>query len=490
MSDWYQRQFGDRERFALTFSLGRDPHPVGPIDWDASWGGLAIWAGGRCLTRSVTDSGSVEESVRWNLLPMIEWFLDVGIRLVNEDPFPRFSLGMDVRDGCDWFEATLTPPNLSAEAEERWFLRRSEWRHHHGLRRSSPDVALPNIVFRRRGEALEISWENESWAPPRSDLTFVERRGRIELEASSFAQTLLEALRDVTGALSERHPDIVPLRQLAERARGTAAQPTDWRWLIHRPTAQIIREQMPELKAQLDTVTATGAKGLYVPHTLETQLLRLVRLEEQDDITSLLALSRSLPSAPAKQALSDLVHPSPAQSRHPWEEGNEYAQIVRDALGWEDAPLPDLGQWLEGHGVAVTQADLKLPRTISVVTERTADVRALVHINPRGRSQMKKETGLATALGHVLMDEDPVALDGDWEYWPTSARARAFGVALMLPEEGVRELLGNAKEIGPTEVRQVMAHYRAGPWATTYRLKNIGLISGEQQMELAAELSH
>ena len=102
---------------------------------------------------------------------------------------------------------------------------------------------------------------------------------------------------------------------------------------------------------------------------------------------------------------------------------------------------------------------------------------------------MKRETGLATALGHVLLDDAPVAIDGEWEHWPTSARARAFGVALTLPEDGVRDLLGTTRVIGTDEVRTLMQRFGSGAYSTTYRLKNLGLISRDEAMELAHAVS-
>jgi len=485
MSDWYQRQFGDRAQFALAVSLGRDPHPAGPPERDASWGTLSIWADGHCLTASMSDDG-VREGVRWNLLPILEWFMEVGIRLVNEDPYPRFSHGIDVADGCAWFDATLSPPILSDEAERRWFLRRSEWRHFHALRRSSEDVALPNVVFKRTGDQIEISWDNESWPPPRADLTFVKQTGRALVAADDFAAVVRSMLTDVTRALAERFP-LAPLQRLGAQAAGAAAGPTDWRWLIHRPTAEIIRNEMSALCNRLDEATGADAEYLFVPHTAETRALRLVRLESRGSIEAVLEVSGDLARQPLSPEVQELIRPRPAAHRRPWIEGNEYAEDVRDALGWSSEPLPELHGWLASQGCRVIAGNRGLPASVSVVAGRTDDARTMAHVNPNGRSRRQRETGLATALGHLLMDPEHVAMDGDWEHWPTSARARAFGVALTLPEEGLRDALGGTSIIGAEEVEQLMTRYRAGPFATTYRLRNLGLITPDQQVELAQQ---
>lgn len=482
MNDWCQRQFGDRREFALSIALGVDPHPSGTPEQDNCWGQLEVWTAGRCLTRNVSESG-VNHGVRWSLLPVLEWLLSVGLRLVNEDPYPRFSKGIDVPDGSAWYDATLQPPALHAEAEQRWFLRRSEWRHHHALRRAAHDVALPNVVFRRTGHYTEVSWDNESWSPPRRDLVFVERRGRELVQADRFAEVLQHMLVDVLRALVERTEN-GRLRDLCEQAQALHAHEQDWRWLVHRPTAELIRREMPELAHRLDSSVRQHAMGLYVPHTKETEILRLVRLERADDVAAVLRLSQQLPERPIEPVLRDLVRPRPAASERPWEEGNEYAEIVRDALGWGNEPLPDLAEWMRDHGLAVPEQDLGVPPVVSVLAERSDDARALVHVNPRGTSTTKRETGLATALGHVLLDDTPVAMDGDWEHWPTAARARAFGVALTLPEEGVRDLIGSSRVIDRAKVRDLMQRFGSGALATAFRLNHLGLISHEEAMEL------
>lgn len=487
MSEWFQRQFGDRAEFAISFSLGVEPHRTGIPERDLSWGGLEIWARDRCLTASVSH-GAVSQGIRWCMLPILEWLLDVGVRLVNEDPYPRFSKGRDVGDGSQWYDATLSPPALAPADEQRWFLRRSEWRNDHALRRAAEDVALPNVVFKRLGDDLEVSWDNEAWLSPRRDMYFVEKRGVELVQAARFAEVVRETLVEVTRALSERAP-IPSFATLARRATELKAVVEDWRWLIHRPTAEVIRGTMPALCARLNQATDLGARGLYVPHTPETLVLRHVRAERRDEIEAVLNAVGQLPGAPMPKSIQDLVRPGPAQNERPWEEGNDYAEQVRETLGWGDAPSPDLSSWLPAHGIFVPGQDLGLPPSIAVLAERTEDQRAMAHVNPRAHSERKRETGLATALGHVLMDNAPVSIDGEWEHWPTSARARAFGVALTLPEDGVRSLLAAASSIGASEVKKVMSYYRSGPFATTYRLKNLGLISGDERDSLVRELA-
>src|SRR5262249_44005215 len=145
------------------------------------------------------------DEVRWSLIGVLGWLIDVGVRLINEEPFPDAASLDNVRDACDWFNATETPLLTLTEAEEDdWFLRRSDWRHHHALRRAVPDAALPNVMLRRLGDFVEVSWDNETWSTSRRGLSFVEQRGTELVSAARAASDLRAALMDVTHTLAER----------------------------------------------------------------------------------------------------------------------------------------------------------------------------------------------------------------------------------------------------------------------------------------------
>ncbi|WP_437733537.1 hypothetical protein [Sorangium sp. So ce1335] len=487
MSDWYARQFGDRERFAISVSLGRDPHPIGDAAVDSSWGGISLWIRGRCLTRSVSTEGGVCDEVRWNLVSIIRWFLDVGVRLVNEEPFPEAATSDSVRDACDWINTTETPlVTLSAAEEDEWFLRRSDWRQHHSLRRAAVDVALPNVFVRRLGDFVEVSWDNETWAAPKSGLSFVEQRGTEIVPSSTVALQLSSALVDVTRALADRHPDVPEFVQLASAATELRADDEDWRWLVHAPTARVICAELRELYERLIHHTRTQRDGLYVPHAPETLVLRHARLVSTREVTSLLEASKMYSPRPMSEHLCRLIQPAHPSASRPWVEGYEKALDLREALGWGNEPAPDLRVWMSSNHVSVKEKELST--TVDLVTRKTAD-RASAVVNPQTSSNIRREIGYATVLGHILFDDAPVAVDGAWEHWPTAARARAFAAMLLMPDDGVRDVLAGRQAIDASDVRRVMQRFNTGPYATTYHLKNRGFIpDDERRMDILREL--
>jgi hypothetical protein len=298
-ADWYVRQFGDREQFAISIALGRDPHPTGDEETDAGWGGLELWVRGHCLTRSVSEEGGTQDDVRWNLRGVLEWLRDTGSRLVNEDPFPLAVSRDQVRDASDWFNRTEQPLLSLTNAEEvAWFEKRSDWRQHHAIRRAALDVALPNISLRRQGESVEISWDNETWRSTRPSLVFVEQRGTALVNARQVASALREALCDATAALANQYP-FPDLRNLADLSAASVAAAEDWRWLIHRDTAQVLA---PALSDALTAHSRAGRDGWYVPHSPETLALRQAHLVSRADVEAFLESVRRLPLTSARDA--------------------------------------------------------------------------------------------------------------------------------------------------------------------------------------------
>jgi Zn-dependent peptidase ImmA (M78 family) len=96
----------------------------------------------------------------------------------------------------------------------------------------------------------------------------------------------------------------------------------------------------------------------------------------------------------------------------------------------------------------------------------------------------------AMALGHLLLDAprglESVHLDSPRAHWPSVARARAFAAMLLMPEQGVEEAIGRG--VNEQAVRALSRTYGLGTTAVTWHLKNLGHISEEARVELAASV--
>ncbi len=93
----------------------------------------------------------------------------------------------------------------------------------------------------------------------------------------------------------------------------------------------------------------------------------------------------------------------------------------------------------------------------------------------------------ATQLGHLVLDapvDTPfVLVDSPWTDWPTIARARAFAAMLLMPKGGVANEIG-PKEATPVVVDALMTRFGTGRLATTWHLKNLGVISEDERAAL------
>ncbi|MGE0790190.1 MAG: hypothetical protein AB7S26_31235 [Sandaracinaceae bacterium] len=469
--DSYRRQFGDRAGFALELSLA--PAPYGSA---TDWGGVSIWANGRCLTQAVSDEGAVTEAIQTELTPVLEWLSVSAVRLINEEPFPHRA--REVGDASDWFVATEQAPAMLDEVgEQRWFDARSEWRRYHALRQASPAVAFPNVVLRRFGDEVEVSWDNERWGSPRPTLRFVEQRGAALVPAADVAEALRDALLEMARELDL--PDIATATRLN-------AGRSQWRWLIHEPTADLIRKELPSVADRLDRRTTKARRGLYVPHQPETWLLRQAGPVTLSELRGILSTQGRVGDQPLSEDLRAAVRGTRPDPSEPWREGYERALELRERMGWGANPLPDLARWLRRKGGRTEQ--IVLPRAIDLVCQRTDDGRAGVVLNRQG-ADIRREIGVATGLGHLLMDRASVSLGGEYEHWPSGARARAFGVMLTLPLEGLKERLARFDRIDARAVRDVMNHFGAGPYATTFHLVNCGFVDESQRLPLLQALS-
>jgi hypothetical protein len=393
--DWYSHLFGDTERFAVMLTFGRDPHPTGDVARDAGWGGLALWARGRCLTRNVSSDGSTSDQVRWNLLGILGWLAEVGPRLVNEEPFPLAPRRDRLGTATDWLDATELPFPTPTEAEETtWFEKRSDWRQHHSIRRAAQNVALPNISIRRLGDFLEISWDNETWGTSRRDLAFVERRGAELVTAAAAVRVLCDALRDAAAALGREYPATSP-RSFA--MAGSTGTDLDWKWLVHPDTARAIAAGLPALSGRLTSHTAQNREAWYVPHAPETLALRQTHLSAPEDIEAFLGKVRP-PEQPVSEALRALAKPCAAPLTRPWVQGYEQAEAVREAFDLGDEPFDDLAAWLRENDVEVVEASLD--GSIALVAARSGAMGAKSLVNPTAMSRVRREIGHAACLEH------------------------------------------------------------------------------------------
>jgi Zn-dependent peptidase ImmA (M78 family) len=286
------------------------------------------------------------------------------------------------------------------------------------------------------------------------------------VEVAVAAKALEEALR----ALGGRAPSLTP---------------ESWRWLIPRRVVEEI-ERSDALQGLLARLRAqVPARGVVIPHSLESLALQGALPEER----ALLALADALGSrgeGPSLSAtLQGLRRWSQATTREPWREGYQRALEVREALGWGDAPSPCLSEWLAREGVSV--GALQAPAEVVSLAAMDREARAWIWAN--AAANYNPGMSLAASWGHFLMDARP---DADYavthlrQQEGAQARARAFAAMLLMPREGVRDALGGQRSA--EAVQRVMERFGTSAGSATWHLMNLGFLGEEERVEIASEL--
>jgi hypothetical protein len=483
---WFQQLFGDTRSFALAVALEEDPGPASdmPESLRKSWGTLAIHANGRCLTRNTTD-GRVSDAVHWYLRSFVEWLDANAVRLLNEEPYPGLPPDHEIVDAIDWLEATVDGPVLSRteQEEDRWFEERSRWQECRSLRQGLPGGVAPFLIFRRLGDHIEISWDNDRRPPTRPGVRFVESRGAVTVSAAHVAAVFRDVVRGVSAHLAESGGFALggPL------ANGASPDEDAWRWLVHPVSRKLfddpgLHRERQQLRAEMKT------HGALVSHSLTTALLRAVSATQVAQLRPFLQVGKatSLGAALAPPLVSERSAP-PTSVREAWNAGYERARQLQRTLGWSAQP-PPLGQALPSLGLEVRDTELVDGVQCAVADVGARRVTAVISTRPGMRRSMR----LATALGHVLFDvqtDHPFGVvSGPWSHAPSNARAKAFGAMLLMPEDEVRRMARDHGGVDASLVTAVMKRFDTGLAATTWHLYHLRLVSDEGRMALIKDV--
>ena len=479
---WFQQLFGDTAAFAIKISLEKDPSSAGRADerlrW--SWGQFELHAQGRCLTRHQVD-GAIRDGIVWYLLPFLEWLDANALPLLNEEPFPAATGNDEVKDAIDWLEKSLAGPILSPtdDEEDHWFEERSRWFARHALRTGFEGAVAPFLMLRRLGEHIEISWDNERHRPGRPDVAFLEPRGTVMVRADEVESVLRQTMQESLRALST-HGEI---RLTGALANGHGPGPARGNTLLQPATRNLFDQPaLADVRSRLDAAVP-GSGGL-VRHTVLTALLRGVPITEKAQLEPFLKLesppSRIQPRLPRKSL-------PPGTGPEPWREGYSMAARVRQELNWGDERAPSLPEFLRSIDVEVLERPL-LAGVLCAVSTRSDDRTAVLVTT--GYS-MGGRMRYATALGHIVLDLPPGhdlgIVSSRWSHWPTTARAKAFGAMLLMPEKAVKSMAGSRGHIDAGLVQAIMSRFDTEATATTWHLYNLGMISDEARASLLLE---
>jgi Zn-dependent peptidase ImmA (M78 family)/transcriptional regulator with XRE-family HTH domain len=198
--------------------------------------------------------------------------------------------------------------------------------------------------------------------------------------------------------------------------------------------------------------------------------------------------------------------PAPRSRFDAIRQGGSVAEQERRRLGIGDAPVTDVTELLEKHGVRTAIVDL--PEDISGLTIVDREAGPFVAAN-RGEHLLRRNFSFAHEYAHVLLDRDSAGRisRGSERADLLEVRANSFAASLLLPDVGVREVLealgknsdgwllaaspiddehavgvearsaGGASKIQMHDVVLLGFHFGVSRQVALYRLRNLRMIS-------------
>ena len=501
MAVLWELQVGDTRRFAIRVAFGPDPHGGRGADRDLSlsWGSFQLWAGGRNLCVHM-EEGERLDSVHWYLLPLIEWFANNWNPLLHEERLPARNAGASA-----WVSLRNTrfpPPVVEADEtlEDDWCGRWQSWWHRHALRSASEGGLLPDVVFRRFRDSVEISWGDARSAGMPADFDFLEHAAAVRLPPQEVAVPIHRVLSEAVGYLvsangeSERldvlsrtlqqrslavqrqerlawlaglGTDLETVKQGLQRARG---------WLVRVDATQLLEDEQADPLVVAGSCQAALMFGCVAPD---------VRQEDVLQLAGIMVARRPGQFHPPSLAGGVPVVQSDDQ---PWSQGYGLAEDFIEEFGLSRCLATDryvdIERLLELLEVDVVEASLT-DESVRGVAVAGSGFRPCIALNQNchWNADIKgRRFTLAHELGHILFDwevDRPLAMaSGPWAPVDIERRANAFAAMLLMPTELVQEAIAHAVEPveTPDGIREVANGLQTGFRATLRHVANLGFI--------------
>lgn len=454
----------DRTGIELGFTrVEPDPHPVGDAANRESWGDLILRVNGRLLTR-FEMSGEVVNTVRWYAAPVASWLARNLPPIFHEERTPRRL--DEIPSACAWFAQSGRPPPLTETEEERWFDDRQDWWARHALRAGANGAVLPNVFLRRVGPYLECSWDNERFAPPRKGMQFTDRAGVEYVPVEDAARAIDAFLRSLPTPPSPSNGDWL-------------------RWALPEHVLAALNADRGAADSLRAKLTHSTLPFLDSPSAALSALAEIPPQVSADTIRQIAKLVSGTTTTSSREALDRVRTPRAPAPVDPWVGGYEAALATRRALKLGATPIADMPTLLRRELNIATQF-LDVEPQVDGGRVLRANSGAQVFMNRRSRLGAGP-FGAARELGHLVMD---LSRDGElggvsseWETWPISARAKAFAVMFLLPEDALRTR-PELRDVDDQGLRRLAAEFHITPPTAAWHLRNLKIISESHREEL------
>lgn len=180
----------------------------------------------------------------------------------------------------------------------------------------------------------------------------------------------------------------------------------------------------------------------------------------------------------AGRAVMDRIRSESLYDGSPATAGARLAQIVREALGLGYVPIADLPALCERH-FGLNAVTWPIGKAVSGLCAHSADI-AVVLVSssfPRGHQRF---TGAHELAHHILGDPRAVIVESDVfaAGTPPERRANAFAAALLMPSQGLREIVAG-RAVDKAVLTELMHEFGVSYSALLYQLaeRGVGLLT-------------
>ena len=479
---------GDEEVFAVRVSLA-------PMEGEGpGWGRLQVWADG--LNLSLHQDGDVTvDSVHWDLAPLATWYELNRVAALHESRLPHPALADDA--ATHLARAVWQGQYGRGDAEvDAWDEAQHSWWARHDLRAARAGGAFPDVVIRRTGADVEVSWSAQPIAGAYG-LRFLAGSGAVLLPAADAARTLRDTLGALAGELRRRgvevdSPDTEPeerdmttsLLEPRPFARGETRAEEAFRWLVG-----LDAERSGAAAAALPALDdIEEAAGILVGSVDAAMLFGSMRPDlTQADVSRLANLMLASTTATGDHGeLDPYARAEPVRADVPsWEQGYDLADEMRELLapgGGAVDPIAVAGAL--GVVIAETTLDDTGTRGVAITSPAHAPTVSLNLSSPFNRNDAGRRFTVAHELCHLLFDRDRGArlslASGPWAPPSVERRANAFAAAFLMPRAGIAEVIAGADDTRAA-IGAVARRFGVNASAAAHHLAALGFISEEER---------
>jgi Zn-dependent peptidase ImmA (M78 family) len=490
--------FGDRA--VLAFELRSLPRmaPEGDPVAAATWADLRIWLGGHNVTRHVPEGAEVlSEGVRGSAFDLALWFVRSWSKLFEQQVWPlpgSFRNARDVRAAMDKhlgeLEELATRHKGDAAEVARFAAVRDAFVRAHGLATSSPRIPLPEMYIARDGARISIALRAGT---RQAGVEFLHRAQDRDVAVPLFLAAVrglvlwvLERLRGVDAAIAADEREMLST-WLSRAQTPAAAEAALFGYLgveegaltgaLSAGSKQVALARLFEL----DPSWANEGMLFDPSRSGVAMVFRALRFTlTPAEIFAIVERLKQYPRSPrADQALQACqVELPPLERLKDFEHGYQLAESFRAQIGNRTGYF-DVEAWLREAGIAVEDLAIGDPGVDggAVWDDAHGPVIIVNTSSLRASTSWGRRMVLAHELCHLLVDHDAAVplkiMSGPWAPPVLERRANAFAAELLLPRDGIVELIGIPPSLPDEETRRrLMDEFRVGEIVCVEHVQN------------------